>query len=328
MLLLLVGLVMAEGKSVVPGELFTDDRIVCSGLRLNPQATHDERAAFEALCNTTARAFGTITAQYLWDAYFVCTSAANNCTSLQEYSQRYPKEFEELEAKATDLQSRYGGMYVGRIDHLESVVCQREAGSHMLGGACKACYLIDLDKFSFQRRMNRKQKATDSAPSKYTKRSVLSSSDKDQLLETQREDRSKLQRTVHRIQSALDRTKEKLGAAVMRLTGLFSLTGPSGPFSPLEHGRALSVVRCARSNSGSWQEAARSLATPDTHCAHPSFSTVRSAFLRDSPARRPRRRDGHRSRSRSRRSSGRSRFSTRSTCANRQRQRQFVAPHR
>ena len=222
MLLLLVGLVMAEGKSVVPGDLLTDDRIVCSGLRLNPQATHDELAAFEALCNTTARAFGTITAQYLWDAYFVCTSAANNCTSLQEYSQRYPKEFEELEAKATDLQSRYGGMYVGRIDHLESVVCQREAGSHMLGGACKACYLIGLDKLSFQRRMKRKQKATDSAPSKYTNRSVLSSSDKDQLLETQREDRSKLQRTVHRIQSALDRTKEKLGAAVMRLTGLFS----------------------------------------------------------------------------------------------------------
>uniref|UniRef100_A0A7S4HCG7 Uncharacterized protein n=1 Tax=Prymnesium polylepis TaxID=72548 RepID=A0A7S4HCG7_9EUKA len=49
-------------------------------------------------------------------------------------------------------------------------------------------------------------------------------------------------------------------------------------------GRALSAARGARSNSGSWQEAARSLATPDTHCAHPSFSTVRSAFLRDSPA--------------------------------------------
>eukprot|EP00966_Prymnesium_polylepis_P284800 6579793-Prymnesium_polylepis.1 len=30
--------------------------------------------------------------------------------------------------------------------------------------------------------------------------------------------------------------------------------------------------------------------TPDTQCAHPSFSASRPAFLRDCPARRPRRR--------------------------------------
>eukprot|EP00966_Prymnesium_polylepis_P053075 1228767-Prymnesium_polylepis.1 len=66
--------------------------------------------------------------------------------------------------------------------------------------------------------------------------------------------------------------------------------------SPLRPGRALPAAQGARSNSGIRQAAARSLVTPDTQCSHPSCSAFRSALLRDCPARRLRRRDGHRSR--------------------------------
>eukprot|EP00966_Prymnesium_polylepis_P185848 4308167-Prymnesium_polylepis.1 len=63
-------------------------------------------------------------------------------------------------------------------------------------------------------------------------------------------------------------------------------------FSPA----VLSAARGARSNSGirhRWPPALLLPPCPDTQCAHPCHSTFRSAFLRDCPARRPRRRDGH-----------------------------------
>eukprot|EP00966_Prymnesium_polylepis_P076792 1780043-Prymnesium_polylepis.1 len=65
-----------------------------------------------------------------------------------------------------------------------------------------------------------------------------------------------------------------------------------GPFSPLQHGHALSAARGARSNSRAIRSGRRSptplLPLTPIRCAHPSCSAVRLAFLRDCPARRPR----------------------------------------
>ena len=212
--------VMADAKtSVVEGvPMELDDQVPCCGLRIDPASSN--AAAFNELCNCTRKAMGqAIDIDYIWNVFFAGTPAAYGC-SLRDYQIQYPKEHAALVAKAAELQDTHHGRYVGRVTHLESVLCVPSGGSRVLGGACKACYLLGYDR-TITKRVARRNATDGDAPSRFTNRSVQSTKDSDQLASIRIEEHKRDSKRIRTLEGALSRAKERFEAAMSRLAQFF-----------------------------------------------------------------------------------------------------------